>query len=73
MLANVKPAKGDTRAVGTTGTTATRHELDGSASELSKHVNHQVEITGTVEAASGAAATPKLKVSLIKMVSQKCS
>jgi hypothetical protein len=64
VLANAKPAKGGA------DTAATRYELDGRASELSKHVNHQVDITGTVD---NTAATPKLKVRSVKMVSAKCS
>jgi hypothetical protein len=43
------------------------------------HLNHQVEITGTVQpasggaAAGGAAAAPMLKVESVKMVAAKCS
>lgn len=85
VLANAKPAGSATGAVGTSGTTATRYELDGNASELSKHVNHQVEITGTVQSSSASAtgaanaapgstaATPRLKVTSVKMVANKCS
>jgi hypothetical protein len=65
-------------AVGTSGT-ATRYQLDGEEKAISPHLNHQVEITGTVQpagasAASGAAAAgPMLKVDAVKMVSATCS
>jgi len=64
--------------VGTSGT-AMRYQLDGEDKAISPHVNHQVEITGTVQpagasAASGAAAAgPTLKVDAVKMVSATCS
>lgn len=86
VLQNAKPASGTGAAggaVGTTGTTASRYELDGNTAELQKHLGHQVEITGTVMPGSTAAtagggagqasAVPRLKVTSIKMVSDKCS
>ena len=87
VLANAKMAGGPTAGapVGTSGTAATRYELDGTAAELSKHLNHQVEITGMVQSSSASptgaansapgsrAAAPKLKVSSVKMVSDKCT
>ena len=70
-------------AVGTTGGASMRYQLDGEEKEISAHLNHQVEITGTVEragsAASGAAAgasaaaPPTLKVESVKMVSATCT
>ena len=85
VLASVKPVGASAgAAVGTSGS-ATRYELDGTAAELTKHLNHQVEITGTLQSSSAspigaekaapgsAAAAPKLKVTSIKMVSDKCS
>ena len=81
VLANAKssaPAGAPSTAVGTSGT-ASRYELDGQSAELTKHLNHQVEITGTVQpasagaAAGAAAAAPKLMVSSVKMVSATCT
>ena len=73
-------------AVGTTGTTATvtDYRLDGEDKTLSPHLNHQVEITGTVQSSSGSAsgaanaapgsasAGPTLKVDSVKMVAATC-
>jgi hypothetical protein len=62
-----------------------RYQLDGEEKTISPHLNHQVEITGTVQggaapgagaAAAGAgagAAGPTLKVDSLKMVSATCS
>jgi hypothetical protein len=61
--------------VGTTGTsTVTRYRLEGDEKTLSPHLNHQVEIVGTVSAATaaGAAAAPMLKVESVKMISATC-
>ena len=80
ILANAKQsasAAAPSSAVGTSGT-STRYELDGQSAELAKHVNHQVEITGTVQpasaggAAGAAAAAPKLMVTAVKMVAATC-
>jgi hypothetical protein len=71
-------------AVGTAGSaaTATRYQLEGDEKTITPHLNHQVEITGTVSPASGAgaagaagsaAAPPTLKVDSVKMVSATCS
>lgn len=54
-----------------------RYRLEGDEKMLSQHVNHQVEITGTVmrpAAAAGAAAQAMatLKVESVKMVAAKC-
>jgi hypothetical protein len=81
ILADAKPAPGASTSPGAVGTsgTASRYELDGQSAELTKHLNHQVEITGTVapasaSAAAGAAsAAPKLMVSSVKMVSATCT
>jgi hypothetical protein len=66
--------------VGTTGTapTATRYRLEGEEKVISPHMNHQVEISGTVTPATGggvgaAAASPMLKVDSVKMVAAKCT
>jgi len=81
-----KPAAGAAGggAVGTSGT-AMRYQLDGEEKAISPHLNHQVEITGTVQGggASGAAsagagagssaAGPTLKVESVKMVAATCS
>jgi hypothetical protein len=87
VLANAKASAGTSAssspgapggAVGTSGS-ASRYELDGQSAELTKHLNHQVEITGTVQpasagAAAGAApAAPKLMVSSVKMVAATCT
>jgi hypothetical protein len=60
--------------VGTTGTatTAARYQLEGEEKLISSHLNHQVEITGTVSAATGGAAAPILKVESVKMVAATC-
>jgi hypothetical protein len=73
-------------AVGTSGTTATvmEYRLDGEDKALSPHLNHQVEITGTVQSSSAsatgaanaapstAAAGPTLKVDSVKMIAATC-
>ena len=73
-------------AVGTAGTTAAarQYRLDGDQKALSPHLNHQVEITGTIQtnsvspagaanaAPGSAAANPTLKVDSVKMVSANC-
>jgi hypothetical protein len=79
-------AAGSSSAVGTSGITSagTQYRLDGDEKALSPHLNHQVEITGTVQntsasatgaanaAPGSAAAGPTLKVDSVKMVSAKC-
>ena len=73
-------------AVGTSGTTAAAREyrLEGEDKTLSPHLNHQVEITGTVQSSSAsatgaanaapstAAAGPTLKVDSVKMIAATC-
>ena len=74
-LANAKVV-GNT-PVGTSGTaaTATRYKLEGDEKTISTHLNHQVEITGTVSPATAgaAAAAPTLKADAVKMIAAKCS
>ena len=71
-------ATGAGAAVGTSGT-AMRYQLDGEDKAISPHLNHQVEITGTVQPAGAAAAAgatgagPTLKVDAVKMVAATCS
>ena len=86
VLANAKAGTGaKSSAVGTTGNAAaaTRYRLDGEDKTISPHVNHQVEITGTVQSnsasatgaaasAGAAAAGPMLKVDSVKMISATC-
>ena len=77
-LANAKVVSGG--PVGTTGAapTAMRYRLEGDEKTISTHLNHQVEITGTVTPATAGgiagatAATPMLKVESVKMVSATC-
>jgi hypothetical protein len=74
-LANAKVVSG--APVGTAGSaTATRYRLEGDEKTISPHLNHQVEITGTVSPAAttgaGAAAAPMLKVETVKMIAAKC-
>jgi hypothetical protein len=61
--------------VGTAGSApVTRYRLEGDDKLLTPHLNHQVEITGTVAPASaiGAAAAPALRVEAVKMVAATC-
>ena len=80
VLADAKmagPAGAPGAPVGTAGT-ATRYTLSGEEKAISPHLNHQVEITGTVESSGsgdpgGKPAAPTLKVESVKMVAAKCS
>lgn len=62
--------------VGTSGTAtdAVRYRLEGDEKLITPHLNHQVEITGTVSPTSGADApvAAMLKVESVKMVSATC-
>jgi hypothetical protein len=59
-------------AVGTSGS-ATRYQLEGEEKTISPHLNHQVEITGTLQGApASATAAPTLKVESLKMISATC-
>jgi hypothetical protein len=60
------------------------YRLDGEDKTISPHLNHQVEITGTVQRSSAsatgaanaapgsAAAGPTLKVDSVKMIAATC-
>ena len=87
VLNNAKMAGGAASStVGTSGTTAaSKYRLEGEDKTISPHLNHQVEITGTVQnssasaagagasaTAGSAAAEPMLKVDSVKMVSATC-
>ena len=66
-----------TGPVGTSGATppAPRYRLEGDEKTISPHLNHQVEITGSVAPATagGTTAAPMLKVDSLKMIAAKCS
>jgi hypothetical protein len=71
-LANARGVSGG--PVGTSGaTTAARYRVEGEDKAVSPHLNHQVELTGTVSPATGGATAPLMKVASVKMVSAKCS
>jgi len=86
VLANAKAGSNasSSTAVGTSGasSTANRYRLNGDDKKISPHLNHQVEITGTVQTSSASAAAnpapgsadagPMLKVESVKMVSASC-
>jgi len=89
FVLSTKPASGAAAgsAVGTSGT-AMRYQLEGDEKAISPHLNHEVEITGTVQnsaaapgagagaagaGASTAASGPMLKVESVKMVAATCS
>jgi hypothetical protein len=70
--------------VGTSGTASTSYQLQGDIATLSPHLNHRVEITGTLQSSSasatgaasartGATASgPTLRVDSVKMLADKC-
>ena len=74
----------DRPAVGTAGLTSGGYRLEGDTALITPHLNHQVRITGTVQAsnasptgagnaaAGSTAAGPTLKVDSVTMVSAKC-
>ena len=73
-LANAKVVSGG--PVGTSGApVATRYRVDGEDKTISPHLDHQVELTGTVSPAapSSGVTAPLFKVESVKMVSAKCS
>jgi hypothetical protein len=77
FVLSMKPAPGAAgapggAAVGTAGTAGTRYQLNGDDKTISPHLNHQVEITGTVDSPAATAA-PTLKVESLKMISATCS
>jgi hypothetical protein len=77
----------DLRVAGTSGTEAdmkgSTYRLDADISKLNPHVGHKVEVTGTLDAAatttagstdpSSAGNAPKLKVDVVKMMSETCA
>src|SRR5688572_26817503 len=79
-------ATGDTNrsAVGTSGTKLSTYQLEGETASISTHVNHQVEVTGTLQSSSASAAGsanaaqgstaagPTLRVTAVKMLSNTC-
>jgi hypothetical protein len=70
ILTKASPASDATAAPKT-------YRLDADDSQLTAHVNHKVEITGTIDAAAkpaaGEAAAPaKLKVASVKMIAASC-
>jgi hypothetical protein len=77
-------AGGSTSPVGTTGTAAgMTYQLDGTPSQLSAHVNHQVRVTGTLQGNASAtgvgrasgdstAGSTRLKVESVEMVANTC-
>src|SRR5205814_4326580 len=99
FILNTSPA--GSGAAGTSGTTSTSstpsasasasaksYQLDADDSQLTPHVGHKVEITGTVEGGSSSSRTstsstgatasssvsqPKLKVDSVRMIASSCS
>ena len=74
VLANAKGAAGAAGAA----PVAARYQLDGEDKTVATHLNHQVEITGTVQSASlttpgAGSGGPTLRVESVKMVAEKCS
>ena len=68
-------AKPGEKPAGTTGATKSYALMAKPSEDLSKHVGHKVEITGTVSAASSPApGSPKesLNVQSVKMVAASC-
>ncbi|HEY7448772.1 MAG TPA: hypothetical protein VH702_11525 [Vicinamibacterales bacterium] len=68
-------AKPGEKPAGTTGATKSYALMAKPTEDLSKHVNHKIEVTGTVSAAPSAApGSPKevLNVQSIKMVAATC-
>ena len=80
-------ASGDTNrsAVGTTGTAAASYQLEGDTATISPHLNHQVEITGMIQASAASptgadrsapgstASAPTVRVTSVKMLSATCA
>ena len=54
---------------------ASSYRLDGDDSKLSPHVNHKVEITGSLDQASSSSpsSSPRLKVDSVKMIASSCA
>jgi molecular chaperone DnaK len=72
------------RSVGTTGTAVTTYQLEGQTADVSKHLNHRVEITGMLQsssasptgsasaAAGSTAAGSTLRVTSVRMLASTC-
>lgn len=73
----VKPAPGSTAGGPGRGSAGTRYRLDGDEKAMSPHLNHVVEVNGTVQPTAGDAAAAAgevlLKVAWVKMVAATCS
>ena len=59
-------------------TSSTLYMLDGKASELREHLNHQVEITGRLDEAKDSSSTtidrrPELHVDSVRMIAANCN
>src|SRR5262245_54868401 len=71
-------ARSDASAPPVTSPSATAYKLDGKASELRQHVNHQVEVTGRLQdtaAKDSSSATPsrqELRVDALRMIAASC-
>jgi hypothetical protein len=87
LLSNAQmAATGDSgrSAVGTSGTKVSTYQLDGETAAISTNVDHQVEVTGTLQSASASAAGsanaaqgstaagPTLRVTSVRMLSGTC-
>ena len=75
VLANAKVAPA---AASGTAPIAARYQLEGQDKTVATHLNHQVEITGTVQSVSlttpgAGSGGPTLRVESVKMVAEKCS
>ena len=82
FILNTAPSSSSTAGTsGTASASAKSYRLDADDSQLTPHVGHKVEITGTVQggaSASSATSTgsttnaPKLKVDSVKMIASSC-
>jgi hypothetical protein len=71
-------APSDPAAPPAPATTSTLYMLDGKASELREHLNHQVEITGRLDEAKDSSSTtidrrPELHVDSVRMIAANCN
>jgi hypothetical protein len=73
-LANAKAITPAPTGTAGSAVSAVRYRLEGDQKVIAPHLNHQVEVTGTVSPASGTGATaaPMLKVESLKMVATAC-
>ena len=76
LMSAAKPA-GTSGSSASSAPIASSYRLDAADSKLSPHVGHKVEISGTLDSASGssasASASPKLKVDNVKMIAATCT